>query len=62
VSEGGARGGSGSEDVYDGRANVGYGVDGCWEIEWDSGRSGRTDRAARRVVGLSRSWKIFEEG
>jgi hypothetical protein len=62
VSVGGARGGSGSEDVYDGRVNVGYGVEGCSEVERGSERSGRTERAAWRVDGLSRSLKIFEEG
>jgi hypothetical protein len=37
VSEGGTWRRSGSEVVYYGRVNVGYGVDGCWEVERGSG-------------------------
>jgi hypothetical protein len=54
----GARGGRGREDVCEGRVNVGYGV--CVD-KTGSGSSGRMESAAGRVVGLRRSWKIFEE-
>lgn len=56
------RGGRGREDVCEGRVNVGYSVDGCCDDERGSGRSGRMERAAGRVVGLMRSWKILAEG